>query len=57
MRKREKGGGGIEDLFYRGRGRIWRGYEGNGMRGPLRLEGRNNKIGGGKGLKILETNN
>ena len=41
----------IDDLGYRGRGRIWRGYEVKGMRGPLRVKGRNNKVGGGKGLK------
>ena len=47
-RKREGGGVGIEDLGYMGRGRIWRGYKGNSTRGPLRVEGWNDEIGGGK---------
>ena len=40
-----------------GRGNIWRGYEGNSMKGPLRVEGRNYEIGGYKGPNFLETKN
>ena len=47
-----EGGRIIEDLGCRGQGRRWRLYEGNGMRSPLRVEGKDEKNGGDKGQKV-----